>query len=262
MSIKVMSLNIWNYNPPWETRRGAIVSAIKAERPDIIALQEIRHDVEKDAKGTNQAEQLARRLSGYEMIYQPANPMPGRGWEGLALLSRHRILRGARIDLSRDPTDLEDRHQRIVLAAEVATPEGSLTCFNTHLSLSASARIRTVREVVQFVRQFAGEQPLVLMGDFNDQPQSESMAFLRRHFNDIWQTLHPGEPGETWHSARPQRRIDYLFASEGVGLLACHLAAWTPETGEVYASDHRGVVARITLAAGRGAARALSRRVE
>lgn len=79
MTIKVMSLNIWNYNPPWEARRRAIVSVIQAESPDIIGLQEIRHEVGKDEKGFNQAEQLARRLPGYETIYQPADPMAGRG---------------------------------------------------------------------------------------------------------------------------------------------------------------------------------------
>jgi len=247
MSIKVMSFNIWNYNPPWEARRAAIVSAIQAQSPDIIGFQEIQRGIGKDEAGCNQAEQLAARLPGYETIYQPAHPMPGRGWEGLAIFSRYPIRRGGYTDLSRDPEDPEDRHQRIVLAAEIATPEGVLVCFNTHLSLSRPARSRTAREVVEFVTRFAEGRPLVLIGDFNDLPDSEPIAFLRQHFTDAWQELHPLEPGYTWHVSQPQRRIDYIFTAGGVHILSCELAACQPGPEGVYPSDHCGLVATIEL---------------
>ena len=132
--LRAMSLNIWNYNPPWPRRRELIVRAVRETDPDIIGFQEIRHDGARNDAGRNQAEQLAERLPDYRFVYRPAQRDPEDGrWEGLAVFSRLPFRSSSHIELSRDASDGRDNHQRIVLHAEIETPAGPLHFFNTHL---------------------------------------------------------------------------------------------------------------------------------
>ena len=87
--IRILTLNIWNYNNPWLTRRALIIKTIQQHNPDIIGLQEIRHSDEHDIDGKNQAQQFADHLSDYTYIYRPAQQNPERNqWEGLSIFTR------------------------------------------------------------------------------------------------------------------------------------------------------------------------------
>ena len=55
-TIRVLDLNIWNYNEPWPARRDLIVDLISDAQPDIVALQEIRYH-ERTADLQHQADQ-------------------------------------------------------------------------------------------------------------------------------------------------------------------------------------------------------------
>ena len=55
--------------------------------------------------------------------------------EGVAVFSRYPIVSHTYILLSRNTEDSEDAHQRICLCVTIATPEGEMQVFVTHLSL-------------------------------------------------------------------------------------------------------------------------------
>lgn len=94
--VRILDLNIWNYNKPWPERRDRIVDLILDTQPDVVALQEIQYrDWTIDPR--HQGDQILAGLAGYASVWQPAHYWtPGRGdnagelkWEGLAILSPH-----------------------------------------------------------------------------------------------------------------------------------------------------------------------------
>ncbi len=252
--MRVMTLNIWNYNAPWPRRRDLIVQTVRAADPDVVAFQEIRSDPRRDERGPegeplNQAQQLAARLPEYpHLIYQPAMYYRNNIWEGLAILSRRPIDRSGWILLTQDLTDPDDRHQRIVLYARFDLADGPFYLFNTHLSLSRAARQRTLAQVIEYMTQHSGFR--LLVGDLNEQPDGTPIAQLyKAGWTDVWTALRPNEPGYTYRSDEPWQRIDYVWASPELQsrLRDITVVGGTPDADGVYPSDHLGLVASLDL---------------
>jgi hypothetical protein len=42
MALRILSYNIWNYNPPWDERLVLMIEQIKQNQPAIIGMQEVR----------------------------------------------------------------------------------------------------------------------------------------------------------------------------------------------------------------------------
>jgi endonuclease/exonuclease/phosphatase family metal-dependent hydrolase len=260
-NLRILNLNIWNYNPPWPERRSRIVELIQGTEPDLVALQEIRyHDWLPYA--SHQADQIVAELAGYHCIWHPAHYWPpGHGdnqgetcWEGLAILSRSPIVDKALVRLSRDLTDPRDAHQRLVLGALIQTASGPFWLFDTHYPLSAEARTRVAVETHQFVRQTAGDLPFVLAGDFNAQPADLPIRFLSGQdeidgqtgtLADAWHAAHPAEPGYTFPAWGPAHRIDYLWTPATVNVQSIAVVGSVPDRETISPSDHCGLLATI-----------------
>jgi endonuclease/exonuclease/phosphatase family metal-dependent hydrolase len=242
MRVTVLSLNIWNYRGEWAARRERIARVIREVAPDVVGLQEVRHDP-RYARGVDQAAQLAR-LSGLHHVYGPAM----RYWrwprveEGLAILTPHTILRHATIPLRWDPTDRADPNRRIALHTTLALPGGAtLECWVTHLNQRPPMRDASAAALGDAVR--ASASPL-LMGDFNAHPESTTIrAFQPPGLRDMWGMAHPDDPGFTYPAEAPAERIDYLFSGPG----------WRVErierigVGSRALSDHCGLLAVVSF---------------
>ena len=256
-SIKLMDLNIWNYNAPWPRRRDLIVAELKREQPDVICLQETRSDFRHNEGGRNQARQFAERL-GCHYVYQRGMlycPPPLRVEEGVSILSRHPILEWNSRPLPRT-SDPADRHQRVLLRATIATPLGPMRFFCTHWSLAERTRLEQAPVVWGAVSAVRGDLPTFLCGDFNATPDSREIRFLtgRAELNgrsgdlvDVWQALRPGEAGSTFPLPDGGGvRIDYVFAVAGRDdparwLRSIDLAFTAMDESGVRASDHFGL---------------------
>jgi len=159
-----------------------------------------------------------------------------------------------------------------------------LDIFTTHLApapthgrhrrlqvLDIDRRIRHVRgdrDVLQMGSR-RSEMPAILTGDFNAEPESDEVRFLKglttfdertTFYQDAWAVAGDDGPGYTsdWRthplSARlniHRKRIDYVFvgdpfvrAGDAGRVLDCRVIANEPLTG-VQASDHRGLVVDI-----------------
>ena len=262
-TLKVMTLNIWNYNDPWSERLPLIIKAVGEEKPDIVGFQEIQSDVQFDNEGKNQAEQIAGRLPGYNFVFERAQIDDKTRWEGLATFARHSILSFDHLKLSRNPNEPRDwHHQRIVLRAEIELPVGPLHFFNTHLSLSEKCRDRNIVEVVNFIRRFKSNLPKIIVGDFNALPDQKPIRFMagetsingkKTVFHDCWREIHGVEEGFTYRVIdKLAARIDYVFVnSEGEEetwkILDCRLTANKPDKKGLFPSDHYGLAAKIHL---------------
>ena len=99
--------------------------------------------------------------------------------EGVAVLSKFPIRRQDYILLSRDYTDKQDDHQRLVLHAQIAVPSiGTVHVYGTHLSLSEAARDRTVLELSDFIDLNGANEFPVFCGDLNAEPDSAAIRYL------------------------------------------------------------------------------------
>lgn len=264
-SLRVLNLNIWNYNEPWEARRERIVALIRATLPDVVALQEIRsRDWGADVR--HQADQIVAFLPGYASVWEPAHYWtPGQGhnqgrleWEGLALLSAHPMVDRAVLRLSRDPDDSHDSFQRLVLGVQVQMPNGPFWVFTTHYPLSAAARARVAPESLAFVGCTAKGLPFALTGDLNAEPEEAPIRILTGAADagddgegliDAWRACHPDAPGYTFPAWGPSKRIDYLLVPPQVVVREIEVLGHVPDRETVSPSDHCALLATLDVGA-------------
>jgi beta-glucosidase len=255
MRLKVMTLNIWGYNGDWGRRRKLIVELLRREQPDVVGLQEVCDWRQFNDDGDHQLHQLAR-LAGYPFThFQPAYRRPDKSL-GQGILSHYPIVAIARLPFPRDLTDPKDTEDRVAVWAQVAMPDGIVEIAVTHLSLSLTARERSVRRLVDWLwRQ--SDAPKILMGDLNDAPHSPTLRFLLAEatppFADAWALAHPDEHGFTFPSHAPQHRIDYVLFTPPDAFVVddIRLVGDTPDADGIYPSDHLGIVATLQVEARR-----------
>lgn len=272
MRLRVLTLNIWHREAPWEQRRALIRRGLARLEPDIIGLQEV---LELRLGDTLQS-QAAELLDGlpYRYVYGVAHELgPGFAF-GNAIASKHPLHDHEVVALP----GTESGETRSVVYARVSAPCGEVPVFVTHLNWKlhhGSVRLRQVQRIVELVEQRApiGETfPPIVMGDFNAEPDSDEIRFLRGFatlagtsvfFADAWIYGGDGGPGYTFdrrnpYAARahePPRRIDYIFvrgpdaAWRGEPLVS-ELAFTEPEDG-VWASDHFGLYSELSTGAER-----------
>ncbi|MEZ4231489.1 MAG: endonuclease/exonuclease/phosphatase family protein [Polyangiaceae bacterium] len=282
--LKVISLNIWNKSGPWPRRREFIRRELDAWAPDLVGLQEVLRlegragDVEGD-----QLAELNQRL-GFHSAYAKATEFGGGLQFGNGLLSRFPIVEHTRIALP----ECDSGEQRSALYALVQHPEGPLPVFVTHLNWKlhhGAVRQRQISSLIDHVFRLAPlderRLPPIVMGDFNAEPDSDEMRFMRGltaldgrtvYFTDCWifagqdggRHAHEGAPGYTFDSRNPyaalahepRRRIDYIYVRgpdrkfRGEPLetrVVCN--ASDPTDPELWPTDHFGVFCRLRMGA-------------
>lgn len=259
--MKVLTLNLWNVNAAWEARASGIKAFLAAERPDVVAVQEVSPYL-----GHPQVEELASS-SGYTWVYERAGEWQGRE-EGLAILARGGVLE--RLEGVKLPAAEADP-QRIVLIclydrAFVEMPGTSpVIIANCHLSYRAHhhnervAQARAAMLAIAQVRQRLG-CPVVVCGDLNEDPGGPAVEIFLTNaalpLKDAWTEAHPGDDGHTFARDNdwadpglvPGRRIDYVLHSPDLRPTEARLVLTgrTEALVDARASDHFGVVVQFT----------------
>ena len=265
---RVATLNIWNRQGPWEARARLIRRDLEALAPDAIGLQEVLRFETADAP--DQAKELADGL-GYQTAFGSAWEIGGGLHFGNAILSRHPI---ADVQSWRLPDEGSDETSRSLLYAVIEHPEGRVPLFVTHLHWKfhhGYVRVKQVAFIAEKVMELApvGKgHPPILVGDLNAPPDADEIRFLKGlhvvdgksvFFNDAWTFAGPGGPGYTFDrenaytlaNREESRRIDYVFVRgpdrEGRGEPKRTALAFTAPEGDVWPSDHYGVVCDLTI---------------
>ena len=261
--LRVLTLNIWNRQGPWEQRLGLIRAGIQRLSPDLVGLQEvIEHE------GRSQADDIAQDL-GYATAFGTAHDLGGGVRFGNAVLSRWPVASARVMPLPTGETD----ERRSLLLAEIDSPHGKLPFFVTHLNWKLhhgfvrELQVAAVAAHVKATAPIAGLPP-VLVGDFNAEPDATEIRFLRglhalggtsTYFADCFGITGEGR-GITFDAARnpfaapthePPRRIDYVFvrgpdsAVRGKPLGA--RVVLDEVVDGICATDHYGVLAEISI---------------
>lgn len=236
--IRVMSYNIHHSNPP--ENEGvididAITRVIKAEDPDLVALQEV--DVNTERSGPfNQAKEIADDL-GMHYYFGKAIDYQGGGY-GVAILSKYPL---KDTTVHRLPaTAGSNIEQRIVAAARIELPNGMAIRFgSTHLDSKRDSANRQ-SQVEEVVRIADAEQlPFILAGDFNAVPNSEVMQTIKTQFK-----LSCDKCPLTSSAQNPVRTIDYIVFRDPSNKLRVRDHEVINEN---VASDHLPVVAEFEV---------------
>lgn len=275
--LRVFTMNIWNFDGPYEKRQQLLRAGIRKLAPDLLAFQEAGLDGARD-----QVRELLQGF-GYHIRHQfdrqPHRPCNN----GCCLASRWPFELVELLSLQVTPNCAN--HPYAALAARVAAPEpiGPLlfVCAKPSWELNRE-RERELQAVAldRMIRRHArrGDFPSIIAGDFDATPASASIRFLTgqqslegrsTHYLDAWQQAGNGSPGYTWtfrnkfaaglidqclRQPRHERRIDYIFLGSPhdydrfARLRACRLALNRPRSG-VWPSDHYAVYAEIAFAA-------------
>lgn len=254
--MKIMTLNIWNYNRPWPLRRRLIADLILRERPDVVALQETRHDFRFEG-GRGQGDQLAE-LTGYCRTSQTAHVYVRfpRVDEGLTILTGGPPRRVMVHDLPQDRHDRGDRNHRILLGVTVTCGGREIDVYDAHFALSPSARRRNAGDALRAIRLLSGERPALLAGDLNALPDETAIRFITGSdeidgatgdFLDCWDAVHPDLAGFTDESWHPVRRIDYVLGRNLPAPPVTARVVGDNPVGGIFPSDHLGVVVELPV---------------
>lgn len=176
--MRLVSLNTWKSEGDYPRRVRAMAEGLAALSPDVVALQEDLHTADGQ---THTAQALASALS-MQLAWLPArakprllNGTPTDTTSGLAVLSRQPVREQGSVVLPDDARDGERVAQWVRLAGD----RGDWWLVNlhlTHLPDRADLRRAQLETVLQTLQGVAGDQPVVLCGDFNAGPDDAEIA--------------------------------------------------------------------------------------
>jgi endonuclease/exonuclease/phosphatase family metal-dependent hydrolase len=224
----------------------SVIAVIRAEKPDIVGLQEVDVHWDQRSNFVNQAELLAKGTGmeyRFARIYQLPNTdssKPPREF-GVGILSRypvtsftnHSITRLSTQDANPVPAPLPG-----FLEAMVDVHGMKVRVFDVHLDYrrDPAVRERQVAEMLGYIGD--SEVPTLLMGDLNATPDAPELQPLFRKMHDTWP--YSQGPGLTDPVTKPHGKIDYVMTSGNFRVRK----AWVPT---VYASDHFPVVVDLVV---------------
>ena len=199
---------------------------IAEQQPDIVVLQEVSRGW-LVTSSIDEALWLSRRL--HMNYYFGANSDDGL-W-GNIVLSRAPL--GATRTIQYDTTA---NLKRSAIEVQVDTQVGDLWVLGTHLDDPRNAGAIRLKQAEELVASWNQRSPALVMGDMNSDPNDPAILALRSAgFVDYGSAL-----ATQAYTSHNHRRIDYILGTRDILLRDIHVP-------DVWTSDHRPVVARLTL---------------
>lgn len=240
-NVTVMTYNIYHGEQRYASGKSnleKVAEIINLYNPDFVALQEVDSMTNRSASLNNGipnslVQELAKMTGMYGFFGKAMNFDTGGYGEGI---------------LSRFPAHSTNYNLpipsggeiRALLMIEHVFSNGQKIIFaGTHLcheySENKLAQVTAICEIFNDIKF-----PIIMGGDFNFRPNSESYEKIRNCFNDV--ALIKGEPQNTISYDNPRSRIDYIFVSKN--------HSWNIKDVKVIktnASDHMPVLVTLEL---------------
>lgn len=214
-----------------------IGSLITDNRADLAALQEVDRGVERSGK--YDIMQMLSTQTGMYMAFGKNIDFQG-GDYGNGILSKFKV--DAVINLHYKM--IREGEQRGLLQAIIDIDGEKVVFMDTHTGdkNTEAEKLMNAGEIINVLKSYEG-MPVILCGDFNDRPKSSMHDSLTLYFVDVWQLLNKDE-GYSFPSARPDRRIDYIYVSKEA---LKKLKPVSIKVLESEASDHLPLIAEFEL---------------
>ena len=206
-----------------------IAGVIEGFDADIVALQEVDENVRRSGR-IDQAAWLGDRLGMHASFGSFMDYQGGR--YGLAILSR------LPIDSSQSWRLTDGHEPRVALAIEVTPAVGhsSIGVVCVHFDWVEDDDYRFTQATETMLRLGSLDSPWIVLGDFNDTPESRTMKGFHALGRDASK---PADARKTFPADDPEIEIDFIVTGPADG--------WEMHEVEVLeesvASDHRPVIA-------------------
>jgi endonuclease/exonuclease/phosphatase family metal-dependent hydrolase len=202
-----------------------IAEVINAEHPDLVGLQEVDRGV-KRTEGKDEIAELAKLTA---MNYAFAHNLDYQGGQyGVAILSRKYENR-------------REAERRGMIRVEIEFAGRTLNFVTTHLDYQfEDGRVFETEQLLKFLEGING--PLIVVGDFNEEPQGNAYKLILTGFEDAWIVAKMKEQGLSYPADRPVKRIDYIFTRR-----SDRLRVKRPRIISTAASDHLPLVADVQI---------------
>lgn len=257
MKLCLISSNIRFDNPAdginsWSHRRSLLTESLLNHGPDIIATQEGRFHQLKD---------FEKLLDSFELVDQHRSWIKERMYPTFFVKkNKFELLKSEDLWLSETPgiagsKSFGSAFPRLMTWMKIQPKDSKLNfiMINTHLDhLKKETRAGQVKVLCQEIKRvWDKSSKLIIMGDFNDSPDSQIRSSLLTdfpHLLDSWK-LHNDEEETSHHSFQgtfPEgARIDWILVDRSLKVEQCHLDKKTIQGR--YPSDHFPVVCTISL---------------
>jgi len=211
-----------------------IADVINGQHPDLVGLQEVDRGV-KRTEGKDEIAELAKLTS---MNYAFEHNLDYQGGQyGVAILSRFPI---GTID-HRKYENKREAERRGMIRVAVDVGGKTVNFVTTHLDYQyEDGRVFETEQLLEFLS--AQKDPLIIVGDFNDEPTGAAYKLMLTRFEDGWVRSRAKEKGLSYPADKPTKRIDYIFTRHSDRMRA--KKAWIVST---LASDHLAVVADLEI---------------
>lgn len=244
--MKVITLNLRHDVDRWNERLPLVVDVLAQENADVIAVQEV-------ALTSPQAEQILTSLGavGIEYTALIAPKWESVPKEGVAIFTRLPLLEYEHINLPHGGRVAQrirvHSHGRIVNIANVH--------LHHHPRDDETIRVQQMRVTLDWMRK-RDPGNWVFAGDFNAQPDSDTLGIAKQTFESAHFTVHGIEPVTHPTPLNPEREpgmrlsIDYILYDADVfrPVEAYRCADVShPADSSLYPSDHYGVGARFAF---------------
>ena len=190
------------YHLNWGQNLGDVIEAIRSVDPDVVGLQEVA--------GVGQIKEIAETLNMNYAFEWHGTGSSREPWWGVGVLSKYRIVATEGVEISSGRADTKS-----ILIANLDAAGRKLTAISVHKDkdLNDGSSIANILNALP-----DSETPVILIGDFNIEPDKSRLIPLTRRFQDTARSVDTAttsvarERGTFYWSGR---RIDYVFADKG-----------------------------------------------
>ena len=251
MSYNIKYANENDGENSWSKRKDFLANQLKFYHPQIFGVQEALK---------SQIDFITEELSNYKSL--------GVGREGSnqgefsAIFydtTKFEVLKSDTFWLSETPDQIskgwDADYHRICTYALLKDKESEeqFYFFNTHFDhRGKEARTNSARLIIQQIKKINVENyPVLLTGDFNLEPETEQIQYIKSYLNDAKEAtaaikLGPSGTFNGYDFKTPvTRRIDYIFHSEEVKIKT--YAVLSDNENGRYASDHLPVFVKVQI---------------
>jgi len=235
----------------WPNRSEKLVSQLQFYAPDIFGIQEgMPHQVEF----------IDEQLSNYNFIGQGRDGENKGEYSALYFnIEKYNVVQQGTFWLSETPSEVsigwDAAFPRVCTYGLFVNKETgvSFLVFNTHLDhIGNIAREKSLEFILRKIDEINLQNlPVILMGDFNLEPQSKAISILKQQMNDSQEISReaPFGPEGTFNGFNyfesQNRRIDYIFVSKNSSVKK--YAVLNNSKDFKYASDHFPVFVELLL---------------
>jgi endonuclease/exonuclease/phosphatase family metal-dependent hydrolase len=207
-------------------------------KPDLVALQEVDRKTTR-VQGLDVPADFAKAL-GMTFAYGAAMPFAG-GEYGTAAMSRFPITASRTIALP--VKGGEPRAATLITVTIPTVPQAEVTLVSVHFDSGAddAARRENARGLIAALKETTN--PVILAGDFNDRPDSATLALLAEAG---FRRCVPEGDASSYPADQPRVVIDHVLLRDGASVRLEDTGTKVVPNAE--ASDHRPLQSRVRLA--------------